>query len=312
MNYYFAPLEGISGYIFRNAHAQFFPGVDKYYAPFISTNQNHTFTSREMRDILPENQRTVVVPQLLSKVSGEFVGASRVLGGMGYDEVNLNLGCPSGTVVAKGKGSGMLANLEHLDRFLYEIFDGCKIRISVKTRVGIASAEEFDAILQVFNKYPVSLLIIHPRVQKDFYRNEVKLDAFKKALGETALPLCYNGDIVSRNRLSEIESKFDGIVGIMIGRGLVSNPALLIDTGASKDLIEAFTCKVYDSYKLAFHDDRNAMMRMKELWSYLIFLFGGSEAYAKKIKRAKSADDYEILAAGVFRDLELKNDPDLL
>lgn len=311
MNYYFAPLEGISGYIFRNAHARLFPGVHKYYAPFISTNQNHRFTSREMRDILPENQRADIVPQLLSKISEEFIQASRVIGEMGYGEVNLNLGCPSGTVAAKGKGSGMLANSEVLDRFLYEIFDGCKIRISIKTRLGIASAEEFDAILEVFEKYPVALLIIHPRVQKDFYKNEVKLSAFEKALDGTDLSVCYNGDIISKSQLSEIESRFGGLEGVMIGRGLVSNPALLSDISASKDLIKAFTSQIYDSYKQDFHDDRNAMMRMKELWSYLILLFENGEEYSKKIRKAKSANEYEMLVPALFRDLELKNSPGL-
>jgi len=261
---------------------------------------------------LPGNQRAKVVPQLLSKVSDEFVRASRVLGEMGYDEVNLNLGCPSGTVVAKGKGSGMLASPETLNRFLSEIFDRCKIRISVKTRLGISDPAEFEAILQIFGKFPISELIIHPRVQKDFYKNKVRLDTFEKALKTATAPVCYNGDITTAALLGEIEARFPQISSVMIGRGLVSNPAMLSPSGVTKDALRAFTEQIYAGYKETFCNDLNAMMRMKELWSYLILLFEDSEAYAKKIKKAKNADDYEMLVAGVFRDLKLKNDPGFL
>ena len=65
-----------------------------------------------------------------------FIQTAQVLRDMGYEEINLNLGCPSAPVVSRRRGSGLLAFPEDLDRLLGEIFDGIDIKVSVKTRIG--------------------------------------------------------------------------------------------------------------------------------------------------------------------------------
>ena len=309
MRYYFAPLEGITGYIFRNAHKRYFSGVDKYFAPFISTNQNHAFSNKEMRDILPENNEGVsLVPQLLGKVAVDFISAAKVLEDMGYSEVNLNLGCPSGTVAAKGKGSGALADTDKLSSFLEEIFQGTNIKISIKTRLGIKEPEEFGDILEIFNRYPVSELIIHPRVQRDFYKNTVNLDAFEKALSASANPVCYNGDINTPDDCSKVLERFPKTQSIMIGRGLVSDPALAQKlcggSDGDKNVLQAFHDEIYSTYRQVFRNDRNAIMRMKEFWSLFMEQFNCGEKQAKKMRKVTSAGDYEALAAEIFSNLQ--------
>lgn len=310
---YFAPLEGITGYVFRNAHARYFPGTDKYFAPFISTNQNHKFTNKEMRDILPDNNRGAnVVPQLLGKVAEDFIAAAVVLRDMGYDEVNLNLGCPSGTVTAKGKGAGMLANPEQLDRFLDEIFEGCDISISLKTRLGIEREEEFDEILQIYNRYPIAELTIHPRVQKDFYKNNVRLDAFSRAAEQCRAPVCYNGDIRTESGCADITGRFPRVQALMLGRGLVADPSLVSrmrgGAAADRDTLRAFHDDIYEGYRRDFGNDRNAMMRMKELWSHLITLFEDSGGYGKKLGKAASPAEFDALVQSVFTGLALRRE----
>lgn len=311
MRYYFAPLEGITGYVFRNAHRRLFPGIDKYFTPFISTTRNHKFTNREMRGVLPENNAgTNVVPQLLGKVPEDFVQAARVLKDLGYGEVNLNLGCPSGTVVAKGKGSGFLARPRELDHFLDEIFSHVEISVSVKTRLGIADFDEFWQILEIYNKYNVYELTIHPRVQKDFYQGAVKLDAFGRALRESRNPVCYNGDLRTESDCFALRERFPSVEAAMIGRGLVADPALAVKLlgGGSADIetLRAFHDEIYDGYTRDFGSSRSAMMRMKELWSYMIGLFEGGEDYSKRIKKTTHATEYESLINGIFHNLRLR------
>ncbi|MDL2288720.1 tRNA-dihydrouridine synthase family protein [Oscillospiraceae bacterium OttesenSCG-928-F05] len=297
---YFAPLEGVTGYIFRNAHSRYFSGVDKYFAPFISTNQNHRFSGREMRDVLPENNGGIpLVPQLLSKNAGEFSAACARLHAMGYEEVNLNLGCPSGTVAAKGKGSGFLAFPEKLDRFLEAVFEDAPVRISVKTRLGLRDPEEFWPLLEIFNAYPISELIIHPRIQKDFYKHPVRPGFFERAAELSAAPVCYNGGVKTPE---DAMSKGSGAV--MIGRGLVADPALAekIRGGPPADMarLRAFYDEVKAGYREAFQDDRNAMMRMKELWFYLSGLFAEGEKGYAKLKKARDPREFDALEARLF------------
>ena len=148
MRYALAPMEGVTGHVFRQAHAACFGPADKYLTPFLSPNQNLCFTSRERAEVLPEhNDGLNVVPQLLTSNAAHFLWASRELAAMGYREVNLNLGCPSGTVSAKGKGAGFLAYPDRLERFLDQVFSYVTIDVSVKTRIGKASPDEWDGLL---------------------------------------------------------------------------------------------------------------------------------------------------------------------
>ena len=316
MEYYYAPMEGITSYIFRNAHHKYFPGVDKYYMPFISPTQDHLMTKRELRELVPEHNEGVnAVPQMLTKRAEDFIWAAKEVASMGYREVNLNLGCPSGTVVAKGKGSGFLRDLKGLDAFFQEVFSAdLPIAVSVKTRLGLKEEEEFEEILEVYNRYPISQLTIHPRVKQDLYKGRAREGAFSKALSRCKLAVCYNGDLVTAGQCADIAARFPAVEGLMLGRGLIADPGLASKStggkGADKERLAAFLEEVYRGYAEIFGSDRNAMLRMKEIWFYLIHLFEESTSYGKKLKKVTDPREYEGLVAGILRDLCLKPELD--
>ena len=198
MRYYFAPMEGLTDSVYRRLHHKYFGGVDRYYMPFFSPTMHRVLTGREDRELpVADSVSFAAVPQVLTKVAEDFLWAAQVCRDRGYEEVNLNIGCPSGTVVAKGKGAGMLAEPDALDRFLDTIFAAAPLPVSVKTRLGLTSPEEFPALLEVFNRYPIRELTVHPRVRKQFYQGDVQLEAFRYAAARSTNPLCYNGDLFS-------------------------------------------------------------------------------------------------------------------
>ena len=227
MRYYFAPMEGITDAPYRRVHNQFFSGLHSYYMPFISPTMHRTLTNRESRDLpMADSVPFRAVPQVLTKVPEDFIWAAEQCAQRGYDEVNLNVGCPSGTVVSKGKGSGMLADPAKLDEFLNEVFEKSPLPVSVKTRLGIADADEFPKLLEVFNQYPIKELTIHPRVRKQFYNGGVDMEMFRYALQNSKNSLCYNGNLRTLSEVRAFEAEFPQIDAVMIGRGLVSNPAM--------------------------------------------------------------------------------------
>jgi len=297
-----APMEGLTGAAFRRCHSAFFPGVDRYYAPFVSPGADRRFTPRELRELLPENNRGfVLVPQILTKNSDDFLWCAGELKAMGYDCVNLNAGCPSGTVTAKGKGAGILADIGALDRFLYEIFEKAPCRISVKTRLGIRDPEEFGAIMETYNKYPIDELIIHPRVRDDFYRENVRREHFEKACNSASMPLTYNGGIENPGDFAETTERWPGIRAVMLGQGLIADPFLaskLKGIGCGHPgIIREFHDALFEECARDFQSRNNAVQRMNELWSYLGKSFPGREKQLKKIKKARTAEDY-LSAAG--------------
>lgn len=310
MNFYFAPMEGLTGYIYRNAHNTFFNNIDKYFSPFIVANQSNSFKARELNDILPENnQGLVLIPQLLTNNAKDFIHTSNKIKQFEYNEINLNLGCPSGTVVSKNKGSGFLSKTEELNLFFEEIFSEATTKISVKTRIGKDQPEEFYHLIEIFNKYPIEELIIHPRTQKDFYNNNPNLKIFKDALTLSKNPVCYNGDIRTVTDYREFLNDFSSVETLMLGRGLLANPGLISDiennTKLEKILLKDFHDKIYEDYKKILFGDRNVLFKMKELWFYMMPMFSDNAKYAKKIRKSERLYDYDEAILSLFREQDI-------
>ena len=157
--YDFAPLDGITKVVFRRVWHKHFGGADRYFIPFFSPTDHHTITPRDFRELDPaSNEGLPSVPQIMSCKAPDFIWAAEAMRDLGYTEVNLNLGCPSGTVTAKGKGSGFLTKPDDLDRFFEEVFSRVEMPVSVKTRLGIADDEEFHRLLEIYNRYPIACL----------------------------------------------------------------------------------------------------------------------------------------------------------
>lgn len=313
MQYLFAPLEGITSSAYRRTHHRHFPGIHRYYAPFISPTVHHVLTPREQRDLLPQyNEGVPVVPQLLTKCAADFLWAAGDLAALGYDEVNLNLGCPSGTVVSKGKGAGFLAHREELERFLDEIFDRSPLPISIKTRLGVADPEEFPVLIALYNRYPVKELILHPRVQREFYRGEVHLDSFALALENSRSPVCCNGDLNTIGDLAGHLAQFPHTQRLMLGRGLVADPSLFIraegGTGADSTALEAFHDDLFEAFAQSMGSRRNAMLRMKEIWFYHINLFDDHEKHIKRLRKANDVTEFLSAAHAIYRELPLRQE----
>ncbi|OPJ60538.1 tRNA dihydrouridine synthase [Clostridium chromiireducens] len=314
MKYYFAPLEGVTGYIYRNAYETFFGQIDKYFMPFISPTKNKGFTSRELNDVLPEhNQGLIVVPQILTNNSEHFIGTVNELTKFGYDEINLNLGCPSGTVVAKCKGSGFLSRRKELDEFLEEIFSKATTKISIKTRIGKDSPDEFYELIKIFNKYPLEELIIHPRIQTDYYKNKPNMVVFKDALSLSKNPVCYNGDIFNVKNYEELIEMYPNLDTVMLGRGIIANPVLISEIKNNniidKQVVKEFHDAVCTGYQKVLSGDKNVLFKMKELWFYMIHLFADSDKYAKKIRKTDSLNEYKSIISRLFQELEIENTP---
>lgn len=306
MQFYMAPMEGITGYVFRNAYQKNFGGIDRYFTPFIT---NKKMNYKELNDIAPEHNRGMqVIPQILTNRADDFCEIARELEQYGYGIVNLNLGCPSGTVAAKKRGAGFLSEPDALDRFLEEIFTDCPLQISIKTRIGIEEDAEWKQLLTIYNRYPLEELIVHPRVLKDFYRNPPRVEAYLLARERCSYPVCYNGDIHSMEAYKSLCEKAGEVERLMLGRGLLQNPGLIREIRGeeklTKEKLKQFHDDVLEGYLAVMSGDRNTLFKMKELWAYLGKQFVEPEKYLKKIKKVTSVAEYRVIADTIFDELK--------
>ncbi|MCI9616593.1 MAG: tRNA-dihydrouridine synthase family protein [Eubacterium sp.] len=330
MKLYFAPLDGVTGFIYRNAFAEFFGGPDKYFAPFISPCHNPKLKGREIKDLLPENnsKKVNLVPQIMANNAEYFVKGTRQIADMGYEEVNLNAGCPSGTVVPKGRGAGFLKDTYLMEKFFDEVFCKLDMKISVKTRIGIMDASELEEIMEVYNKFPFEEIIIHPRTRVQLYKGEPDMKAFDYAYQVSKNPLCFNGNIFTVEDYENIVSRYN-IDSVMLGRGLLRNPNLVNeiklkeeqqvknffvknsiqyrannkDRSVSKEIIRAFHDKLYADFSEEMSSDRHLLNKMIEMWNYLSFVSIDQHKCAKLIRKAQSVFKYEKAVNEIFDNL---------
>lgn len=302
MKIYFAPMEGITSYIFRNAFEKYYGGIDKYFSPFVSPADNCAMNPKENRDVNPENNKGIcLVPQILANKSHHFIACADILRQMGYQEMNLNLGCPSGTVVSKKKGSGFLTEYYELEHFLDEIYEyGEKngIHISIKTRIGRYDPDEWYDLLDLYNRYPIKELIVHPRIRDDYYKGEPRKEYYQYAISNSKNTLVYNGNVYTKENMISYEQMGERL---MIGRGLLYNPQLIEEYRLSQNKsitfdkvrFRKFHDDLYHGYQEIMAPDIHVIYHLKGLWTYWGDLFKTQPKIVKKIMKCKKYVEYE-------------------
>lgn len=290
MKLYFAPLEGITTYTYRNVHNEMFGLCDAHFAPFITPTDNERLTIKNLRGIMPETNAVNLRVQCLASSETAFVKFVKRVTELGYEEVNLNLGCPSGTVVSKGRGAGALRDLKRLDQFLRYIYEQASCKISIKTRTGFDSHNEFEGLIKLYNQYPVTELIVHPRARADYYQGAPRMESFDLAYSLCKTKLCYNGDIFTIEDYIKIAENYPKLDSVMIGRGAVKNPALFREIKGGKKLVTAelvaFSRELEKQYLPILHLEVNTLRKLKEVWTYAIENYPEEKKIAKAIKKS--------------------------
>jgi probable transcriptional regulator len=312
MDIYMAPMEGVTNYVFRKAYIKHFKGVDKFFTPFITPHMKKGFSKSELMELNANYNKTqYLIPQILTNNSDDFLKLAYEIKEMGYNEFNINLGCPSGTVTSKKRGSGFLQDVVALDRFFYDIFEKKDdIKISVKTRIGFSDYDEWEDLLKVYEKYEFCEIIIHPRLRSDFYKNNIHMEAFLSACKELKQKLIYNGDIntLEDNVILNKNLPSNRVFGIMIGRGLVRNP-FLAESIKKKDNIYdidkavEFLNDIVNEYLSLDFGERNTLFKLKEIWGMML---GDNEKYTKilkKIRKSNTVKEYNLVV-NEFKNME--------
>lgn len=309
MIYSLAPMEGITGHTFRRVHAECFGALDRYYTPFLPPpHVGSPFGGKNLKEIDPANNEGLnVIPQLLTKNADEFVWAARQLAELGYREVNLNLGCPSGTVVSKGKGSGFLRNLDELEVFLRDVCERSPLPVSVKTRLGLEDDAEYERILELYRSLPLAELIVHPRVQKDRYQGKPRWEPYGETLARASFPVAYNGDVFGEEDQAALVAAYPQTRHIMLGRGLLANPALVRMLAGGVPATASELKQFHDKLFHAYVDEigGNAVFRMKEWWFYAKCAFTDSMAVHRAVRKVRKINEYEVAVEKVFNTQSL-------
>jgi len=308
MKIYLAPMEGITGYNYRNAYREAFADADRYFTPFIST---HKKLGNKVKDeISPDNNPGInLVPQVMVATGDEYLELERLIGAYGYNELNINAGCPSGTVVTKNRGAGLLKNPDNLERLLTQVFDKNISAVSIKTRIGWENTDEWKKIAKILGEFPFSEVIIHARVREEFYNGHAHRDAMSVANEYIHCPICYNGDLFSAEDIADIEKEYPWLDSVMIGRGLLRRPWLIEEYRRGEKLSEQeqrtqtfeMLNNLFAVYMKKWNSEINTLYHMKELWFHLGESFPDSQKDLKTIRKTKSVAEYNLAVSHILK-----------
>ena len=304
-----APMQGYTELLFRDVYAEIFSGVDVAIAPFISALPKGRSKDREWNDVLPEdNTKMPVIPQIMGNVAEDLLLLANRLYDRGYPVVNLNLGCPFKMVAKKKKGSGMLCFPDELDALLETLVGGMKGRLSIKTRLGRHTREEFHALIPIYNRYPLEDLAVHPRTGIQMYTGGPDLDFFEEVLPEIRHRVIYNGDLWSLSRFEALSKRFPTLTDWMIGRWIIPNPFLPAEIkGACFDdeeeklcLLKRFHDAIYERQVERLDGPGHVTSVMKAFWVYFKDAFEDGAHLFKPLRRISDPDTYEAAVESLF------------
>ena len=312
------PFQGITDAPFRNVFMKHFGGIDKYYTPFFTGIQKDHAKNLHVEEIDPRcNDIETLTPQILSTDAEEILRFASQCKELGYKEINLNMGCPFPRVANKKRGCGLLPYPDKIDAMLNTVFERIDLKFSIKCRLGYFNPDEIVPVIDIFNRYPLSELIIHPRIGKQLYKGEADVKRFKELMPLIKVPLVYNGDIVSVESFERISEEVKPVNEFMLGRGLLANPFLAEEICIKMDCFgrpslamkETRTERLH-AYVIDLYEDRlrhaggspKVLGRMKELWSYLMYSFDEPQDIWRKIKKINALKEYEEAVETVFRE----------
>lgn len=320
------PFQGITDAPFRNVFKRHFGGVDKFYTPFFTgIHKEEHAKNLQGEEIDPRyNNVETLTPQILSTDADEILRFAKQCQQLGYKEINLNMGCPFPRVANKKRGCGLLPYPDKVENMLDRVFDEIDIKFSVKCRLGYFNPEEIDAIIPIFNKYPLSELIIHPRIGKQLYKGEADVERFKALIPSINAPLVYNGDIVSVESFVRINGILNGgpsagsgacktVEQFMLGRGILAHPFLaeqikndIADSDDKTERLHNYVIDLYEDRLRHAGGSPKVLGRMKELWSYLMNSFEESQVVWRKIKKINALKEYEDAVETIFKEIPIK------
>ena len=310
---YLAPIRGLTDSIFRDTFQHHFGGFDLAVAPFINPQKSSLYPDSMLSDVLPENnKRLPVIPQLLQIDATSFITLANRLADLGYREANWNLGCPAPMVAKKKRGSGLLPYPDTIIQLLEEVLPRIEIKLSLKTRLGYFEPDEILTLLPRLDPFPLTEIILHPRLGRQLYRGHVDLEGFAACTKVSKHQIVYNGDITDSDQFNHLTERFPDVNRWMIGRGAIANPFLpeeiqntsTTDSTRRYQRLSLFHEELFSRLQDKLDGPGHLLGRLKPIWTYLIASFPEQKKMLKKIHKCKSVDVYLNTVHKLFMNAE--------
>lgn len=294
-----APIKGYTDPLWRSCYFEHFSGIDKVVTPFLLLSEHNRAKKNYFPQFFPEIGTDIeVVPQFLVKTPETIIYATSLISELGVTEYNLNMGCPAPAIYKKGRGSGLMENLDSVQRILDNVIGTISGNFTVKIRTGITDSSLVAPLVELLNNYELKEVIVHPRFARQLYGGVPDMAAFSYIYNNSANPVSYNGDIYSLEDFTKLKETYPLVSSWMLGRGVLRDPFLpsIIKSGRKiheddrKAILLAFindfhgrVCSNYPKVSIAIN-------RVKSILNYIAAYYDDSVENITRVKRCQTLD----------------------
>ena len=221
---------------------------------------------------------------------------------MGYNRIDINLGCPFPPIALHRKGSGMLAHPELAEALFKALATVDGVEYSVKMRLGWDHNDQWRDILPLMDVIRPVGIAVHPRTGKQQYKGELDMEQFEALLAASPWPVIYNGSLRTPGDIEEIVGRYPGLAGVMVGSGLAANPGMFATDATAKDY-RCFHDLLVDGYTEQLNGGEAQLVRhLQDIWQ--TFLPGTDHKLFKAIRKSRTLDQYQNAASAALADVE--------
>ena len=297
-----APLQGVTDNVWRMAQHEVFGGVGAYYAPFMRVEHGEV-RRKDLRDVDPDrNAGITLIPQILACQPDHALMMVDALRQMGYQRIDINLGCPFPPIALHRKGSGMLAYPDLVEDVFNALASIEDVKYSVKMRLGWDSNDQWRNILPLMDIIKPCHIAVHPRTGKQQYKGDLDMEQFEALMAASSWPVVYNGSLRTIEDIEQTIQRYPTLAAVMVGSGLAANPGMFTPD-ATPDDYRRFHDLLVDGYTEQLNGGEAQLVRhLQDIWQ--TFLPGTSHKLFKAIRKSRTLDQYQNAAAAALADVE--------
>lgn len=301
-----APMEAVTDVVFRHVVSKA-ARPDVYYTEFTNSSSfaspKGIHSTRGRLTFTPDEQP--IIAQIWGSRPADIKFMCEKLPELGYQAIDINMGCPDKAVIKSGGGSDLIRNPD-LAKEIIESAKAGGLPVSVKTRLGFSRVEEWHDWLKFLLEQKIEVLTIHLRTKKEMSKVPAHFELIPEILKlrDEITPntlIQINGDIKSRAQGLELWRKYPKIDGIMIGRGIFENPFCFEKNPpetarTSSDYLDLLELQLDLFEKYSRELEKRRFEPLKRFFKIYVREFAGASDLRAKLMETKTVDEVrEIL-----------------
>ena len=294
-----APMAGITDTLFRRFIRRL-GGCGLIMTEFVSSEGLIRQSPRSERYLYYTEEERPITAQIFGSDPDHLAEAARIVEALGFDLIDLNLGCPAKKVVKCG-GSGLLRDLPLLDRILKKIRAAVTLPFTIKIRAGWSDDEIVALdVARRAEENGVEAIAVHPRTRLQGFSGRARWEIIQEIKSKVRIPVIGNGDVFTPKDAQALREQ-TGCDAVMIGRAAASNPWIFrqmtdyFRTGVYSEPTEAGRYELLRTYyqMLVAEDTPDAIGKMKQFASWFTHGVHNGSELRRQVQTAR--DCREIL-----------------